>query len=472
MKVSVNNLGALSKAEIILNPLTIFVGPNNSGKTWTAYTLEAILGPYGYNVYEAAYVNNKTTETYPLLDKAVEQILTEGNAKIDLVQFGEEWGDRYFNHVACLARTWLPKYFNTKRISFENFTAHLELAESKNRWLDQLREKKINRGYVYRRGVKEPLLTVIKEKGEEILYFYTQSKEELLDKLPKNAVRETVVENIFLPLHQALYYGIFSFPTERAFLGSYPMNKQGRGMLIDYFFPPEPQGKIRYPWPLSRFLFDISTLQWQGSLAEREIQAEDNPLIGRYIQLADILEKEILKGKVDFSTSASSSRREVIFQPTEGLSMEIPVASSMVKELFPLVLYLRYLAEPGHWIIIDEPEMNLHPMAQVAMIEFLAMVVQAEIHVLLTTHSPYLVDHLINLMKAAKLMKMAKAKDKEAIRHKFFLKDPAAFISKDQVSVYLFENGTAKNILSEDGLINWGTFGDISDRIANLYYEL
>ena len=44
------------------------------------------------------------------------------------------------------------------------------------------------------------------------------------------------------------------------------------------------------------------------------------------------------------------------------------VSSSMVKELAPLVLYLRYLAKPDELVIIDEPEMNLHPAAQVQII--------------------------------------------------------------------------------------------------------
>jgi len=58
----------------------------------------------------------------------------------------------------------------------------------------------------------------------------------------------------------------------------------------------------------------------------------------------------------------------------------------MIKELAPLVFYLRYLAEPGELLIIDEPEMNLHPAAQTQIIEFLAMLVNAELHVLITTH--------------------------------------------------------------------------------------
>ena len=47
------------------------------------------------------------------------------------------------------------------------------------------------------------------------------------------------------------------------------------------------------------------------------------------------------------------------------------------KELAPLVFHLRYFAQPNELLIIDEPEMNLHPKAQVQVLEFLAMLVNA-----------------------------------------------------------------------------------------------
>jgi hypothetical protein len=198
----------------------------------------------------------------------------------------------------------------------------------------------------------------------------------------------------------------------------------------------------------------------------REEQADDDPRIRAYIQLAQLLEERILSGGVDFSSPEPKPRRELLFQPAEGITLDMPVVSSMVKELSPLVLYLRYLAQPGEWLIIDEPEMNLHPKAQVQLTEFLAMLVQAGLHVLITTHSPYMVDHLANLMKAAE------HEDKERIREKFYLQRTEAFIPREQVSVYLFGDGTAKNILDEEGEINWGTFSDISDQITQLYFEL
>ena len=127
---------------------------------------------------------------------------------------------------------------------------------------------------------------------------------------------------------------------------------------------------------------------------------------------------------------------------------------------------LRYLAEKGELLIIDEPEMNLHPEAQARFMEFLAMLVHAGLHVLIMTHSPYMVDHLSNLMKAATI------EDKEAIKDKFYLQRSEAFIPQEQVSVQLFEDGTVRDILEDDAIIDWSTFGRVSGRVSRLYFDI
>src|SRR5216683_414205 len=218
-------------------------------------------------------------------------------------------------------------------------------------------------------------------------------------------------------------------------------------------------------WPMLHFLNMILTL-FQCGLADREREAKKVPTIRAYMQLAQWLEKQILGGEVNFSTPEPDPRRVILFTPTDGDPLEIPVTSSMVKELSPLVLYLRYLASPGEWLIIDEPEMNLHPKAQAQLTEFLAMLVNAGLPVLITTHSPYIVDHLANLMKAAE------STEPEAIQDKFYLQRKEAFISRYNVSVYSVDQGKTENVLDEDGLVRWGTFSDVSDRVSEIYFEL
>ena len=205
--------------------------------------------------------------------------------------------------------------------------------------------------------------------------------------------------------------------------------------------------------------------------AQRARSMRTNSKIREYIQLAQLLEKQILRGDVKISPAKAVGQvngdvtQEILFQPDDSNTLEIAIASSMVKELSPLVLYLRYLILSDELLIMDEPEMNLHPEAQAKITEFLAMLVNAGLNVLVTTHSPYVVDHLA---KAAEKTD----EEKEAVRNEFYLQRTDAFITKDKVSVYLIEDGSAKNALDEDGVIQWNTFGDVSDRISEIYFKL
>jgi nicotinamide riboside kinase len=96
MKVTVQKLGIIQNAEFDLKPLTVFVGPNNTGKTWLAYTLASILGTHGWHEYAQAYVGNQISNAYPPLDSAIDQLLTRGDTKIDLYDFADKYGETYW----------------------------------------------------------------------------------------------------------------------------------------------------------------------------------------------------------------------------------------------------------------------------------------------------------------------------------------------------------------------------------------
>ena len=78
-------------------------------------------------------------------------------------------------------------------------------------------------------------------------------------------------------------------------------------------------------------------------------------------------------------------------------------ASSMVSELAPVVLYLRYVVNPGDLLIIEEPESHLHPAMQVEFIRNLAAAVQSGIRVLITTHSEWVLEEVANLVSISNL---------------------------------------------------------------------
>ncbi|NET87164.1 MAG: AAA family ATPase [Kamptonema sp. SIO1D9] len=466
MKIEICNLGVIEKAEIDLKPLTVFIGHNGTGKTWTAYTLASIFSSYGYEQYLTTYLENKniTQQLYPPIDTAIEQIINEGNAQINLVDFVDKYAEIYFNELAKLTPNWMNNFLATERANFQKLKVSFDLQDTKQKLKQAVYNLSIDSKISPDSKENFSLLNSLKESDDYTLYFYrisTNSDREILQKLPKQILISFIYNVIFQAIHNSLFKQLYIFPTERTTFITLPFQNFNATTAQAAIEEQKRQNTKYLVYQPVRYFLRIIHRILNGNKLEREKLGKNHQIIYKYIQLSQLLEKEILQGKVDFDSSGL--QKELLFEVSENYKLEMPIVSSMVKELAPLVLCLRYLAEPNELIIIDEPEMNLHPAAQVEIIEFLAMLVEAGLNVLITTHSPYIVDHLSNLMQAAR------CEDKESIKERFYLERTEAFIPQEKVSVYLFEDGTAKNILGEKGRIDWGSFADVSDDISHIF---
>jgi AAA ATPase domain len=470
MRIKVRNLGVIDEAEITLKPLTILIGPNNAGKTWLAYLVASILGPYGWAQYSNAYFADQVRDVYPILDEAIDRVLDGGDATIDLVQFIEESGEEYVNNIAAFARQWMRDYMSTALVNFENLEVRISLEEVKEEAKKEVVNYSMNRKFGVGRGKRRPLLNAVKEPGSTAMYVYTSTEEDTSEKPPRSAIKEFVAGNTFEEFRRAFFSDKVIFPAERTTYITYPFDGEEiklKGNLASDRPLNERRGRL-LNGAISSFLSMIHNTYLMSLLdkKEREEEARNNEAIDTYMHLARLLE-DIMGGSLYLPDPEPGLQRQIIFQTTNNVALEIPIASSMVKELSSLVLYLRYFSELGDWLIIDEPEMNLHPEAQVKMMEFLTILVNAGLRVLITTHSPNMVDHLENLIRAAE----HDEEDQISIASEFFLHRSDAFILQEDVSIYLVDQGRTGNILKE-GKINWGTFADVSDRVARIHYQL
>jgi predicted ATPase len=114
--------------------------------------------------------------------------------------------------------------------------------------------------------------------------------------------------------------------------------------------------------------------------------------------LAEELEQEILKGKM-----MTSPEGDLKYMPNHApeQSLELSLTASLVKSLANIVFYLRHLAQAGDYIIIDEPELNLHPDNQILMARFLGRLVNEGFKVIASTHSDYIIMEISNLIMLA-----------------------------------------------------------------------
>ena len=153
--------------------------------------------------------------------------------------------------------------------------------------------------------------------------------------------------------------------------------------------------------------------------------------------VADTLESEALAGQIRSSSSLPGMYPEFVYRP-RGTEVDIRLsrASSMVSELAPVVLFLRGAVAPGDLLIIEEPEAHLHPAAQTQMAVTIARMVRAGVRVLATTHSDWLLKEIGNLIREGELeQKTGESTDGETL--------PSS-LRASEVGIWLFrKDGTS-----------------------------
>jgi len=103
------------------------------------------------------------------------------------------------------------------------------------------------------------------------------------------------------------------------------------------------------------------------------------------------------------------------------------------------------LREPLCFYVIEEPEAHLFPETQNQLVEFLGLFANAkpDNQLLITTHSPYILTALNNLIYAYQVGQQNPAEVSQLIPKHFWI-DPR------RVAAYFVENGTARSIMDEE----------------------
>ncbi|HYO68527.1 MAG TPA: AAA family ATPase [Archangium sp.] len=238
-------------------------------------------------------------------------------------------------------------------------------------------------------------------------------------------------------------------------------------------FPAERNG-ILPVWPLISAIEDLDVpipVQDFGRFLG-VAQATTAGLLNSSQTHLSALLKQVIGGEIAYV--ADTDYKRLVFRAA-GAEVPLQAAASLSRAVAGLSIYIDRFFQPDDVLIIDELEMNAHPQAQVALTEFIAALVNAGVRVVLTTHSPYVVDHLNNLMEASR----APAGQREKLARKFALGTPSSFISPEKVAVHAFQEEspegevTVRDVLNrKTGLIDWSTFSRVSEHITNLYSDI
>ena len=356
IEFSVRNMGSILEGNFTQKPLTVFCGPNNSGKTWVMYALHAFYGvaysAYRYRLRGAILSKDETDE------QKRNKINHEIKKETSLPYFTEELERRFAD------------YFNASDELFKDTNFKCQFSDEEwEEWISNFNDTEV-------------FLMPAERNGLHLFYRELSAK------------RTALLHHVSKP------------------------NIDISKLLRDVSRTP-------YASPIADYI------DWLNDLTDQPKTKSD------FHKEASFLQKNLVQGAYNVNRRTG----EITYKPYKKKDLTnnklgLHVTSSTVKSLFGLWFYLEYQAEYGEVLMIDEPELNIHPENQLVIARLLARLVNAGIRVVISTHSDYIVREFNNLILLSE--------DKDGTLRKEYGYLPQEILRPDQMGAYLFDNNTIK----------------------------
>ncbi len=428
LRFRVQHLGCIQSGELEIRPLTLLCGPNNTGKTWVMY------GLYGF------LDHLMPIPKLPGMEKEVEILAQEGTISWDFGKWVKEHEKKLIDILHRRMKGRLGEIFNTDPQLFDHTRFDWILAPG------ELAESAINRALDFQLKIgseEKEALRLSKPAGEGVLNMTLLTRHlPDLERMLADAIVSHLVDQG--PRHRP-----FLMPAERNGLHLFFRELSTRRTALLHHLTKDKLDIVkllqdvissRYAEPIARYI------DWLNELPNRR-KTRSGPLHA----LAEDLKKLVggrydvdAEGNIHF-TPRKIKRGDGDTPPT----LDLHMTSSTVKSLFGLWFYLEHQARPGDVLMIDEPELNLHPSNQRALARLLARLVNAGLYVVVSTHSDYLVREINSLVMLSKPHECRS----ELMRRYGYVEDQV--LSPDKVGAYLFDNNHIVNmeVTQEEGII-------------------
>ena len=414
MKIKVKNLGILKQAEFSLGDLTIICGQNNTGKTYAVYALYGFLSSW------------RKDFLIDLKEEDIEKLLEEGIIHLEILQYLKD-SDNILTRGYQEYTTRLSQIFASSNERFENAKFEIEL-DVKNDLSKKSYKSSISLA-------NKEFCSIIKQENENKLIITIVSEEKT--EIPKQIITKIIIDALQDILFGDFFPNSFIVSTERT--GTAIFRKElnfARNRLLeeisqldrsDNIDPIELllKGYNDYPLPIK------SNVDFTRNL--ETISKNTSFIAGQYPDLL-VSFSDIIGGEYTVTQND-----ELYYNIKEtNLKLAIDESSSAVRSLLDIGFYLKHIAREGDLLIIDEPELNLHPENQRRIARLLARLVNIGIKVLITTHSDYIVRELNTLIMLNRdrpyLKKIAETEGY----------DPKELLASDRVKVYVAEEVCGK----------------------------
>ena len=404
LTVRLKNIGILKQAEFSLGDLTLICGENNTGKTYATYAL------YGFLKSWHQFIR------FPISNAQIQQALTK-QVKIELAEATDDMLTE-----ACKKYTeQLHKIFAAPEGTFQDSEFHLVTDEI------DIQDKKFNSIIT---GLQNPAFIFAKGKGSKEVILTSRIKEEQEREIDTDSVKSAIDFIIIDDIFSGSFPRPFIASTERT--GTSTFGKElnfARSRLLKEMERSDQQIDLRallskayqsYPSPIEDNVDFMGRLQ--DVAKNKSFIAKEHPEV-----LADFA--DIIGGEY------AITQNDQLYYIPKGTRLKLTMveSSSSVRSLLDFSFYLSCIAEKGDLLMVDEPELSLHPENQRRIARLFARLANLGVKVFITTHSDYIVKELNTLI----MLNHDKPHLKRVAEENGY--QESELIKADQVKVYVAE---------------------------------
>lgn len=457
LRLVADNLGPIRHADVVVKPLTVLIGRNNTGKTYLAQALYA--AHKAIEKFPRSAPENLTDSDHDALRSVlVSRLATDGGGESSLIlqdlprQLPEkltDWVDHALKDTGNVLNERLCAYFGVPdlgditRWDTDGVVVKVLNGESGAESFDSKGNASVDRSRVLSVAID----------GESAFGFPPLSRF-----LPRNGDDQ---DNEFL--NQELFWVLCSnvwraYVSQLQLGGSAHYLPAGRSGLLHAWTDVV---KLRLQLERDRFGLvrpesDLGgiAIDFISSLAD-VLGRHSHYRYRRQLSLFDedsrsstpeslVLLRELMGGNI--RAGSEEDMVPTLNYEQSGHRLPIRRTSSMVADLAPLAMWIDRLIRPGDLLIIDEPESHLHPEAIRLVARVLVRLVNEGIRVVCATHSSVLLHELSNCILRERARNTEQASDHvylEADRlahtdiavHRFYRSDPTNAVDIEHVQI-------------------------------------
>lgn len=400
-KTSVENFGPIRKGTVELRPLTVFTGDSDTGKSWLATLIYSMysttsfrsLGRYFENPHGSSSMDERKKLEFP---DNIEKWYNDYTSQEKI--FFSESDLRIIE--ARMDKVVLNIITNTERClgvkSYKEFKRWGSKRETKLRVCSLGRN---SRGSIfYGLTLNNDGRNIYSSMPKKIAVEKSRRIDEYLGRLlfDDTVANNEQIRNFLLNFIVRLLYR-----KEMGAIGSVYLPAGRIGLLnsfdilvtaiLEKFTEKRPEFdevEHLYPGTLSDFISTLTRVRPDNDESKQE----------RISKIANRIERNLLNGEI--VVKFNSYKQPLFYYRSFKNGQIIPInrVSSSVTQLAPLVIFLRYTVNKRNIIVIEEPEIDLHPEKQVVLIYEIASLVQDGYKLLITTHSEWFTEALSNVI--------------------------------------------------------------------------